>query len=87
MKECARHNEFKSESKSESANISRGMRFEECRLKLWRQLNQRKFRPMADFSRASSQLHEIATNLDCFVAQFAPAVIGRNNYFGICWYL
>ena len=36
-------------------------------------------------SRASSQLHGIATNLDWFVAQFEPAVIARSNYFGICF--
>ena len=36
-----------------------------------------------DFSRALSKLHGIATNLDWFIALFAPAVIGRINYFGI----
>ena len=25
------------------------------------------------------------TNLDCFIALFACAVIGRSNYFGICF--
>ena len=32
-----------------------------------------------EFSRALSKLHEIATNLDWFIALFAPAVIGRSN--------
>ena len=27
----------------------------------------------------------IATNLDWFMALFAPAVIGRSSYFGICF--
>ena len=35
-----------------------------------------------DFSRDFSKLHAIATNLDWLVALFAPAVIGRSNYFG-----
>ena len=35
-----------------------------------------------DFSRALSKLHGIATNLDWFSVLFAPAVIGRSNYFG-----
>ena len=38
----------------------------------------------ARFSRDLSKLHGIATNLDWFIALFAPAVIGRSNYFGIC---
>ena len=40
-------------------------------------------RDFHDFSRALSKLHENATNLDWFIAMFAPAVIGRSNYFGI----
>ena len=38
-----------------------------------------------DFFRALSKLHGIAKNLDWFMALFAPAVIGRSNYFGICF--
>ena len=38
-----------------------------------------------DFSRALSKLYGIATNVDWFFALFAPAVIGRSNYFGICF--
>ena len=37
------------------------------------------------FSRALSELHETAMNLDWFIELFAPAVIGRRNYFGICF--
>ena len=39
----------------------------------------------ARFSRALSKLHGITTNLDWFIALFALAVIGRSNYFGICF--
>ena len=38
-----------------------------------------------DFSRALRKLHGIATNLDWFIALFAPVMIGRSNYFGICF--
>ena len=41
---------------------------------------------MRDFSRSLSKLHGIATNSDWFIALFAPAVIGRSNYFGILFY-
>ena len=60
-------------------------------LKISRQfINQWNGKPITtctrDFSRALSKLHGIVTNLDWFIAMFAPAVIGRsNNYFGICF--
>ena len=38
-----------------------------------------------NFSRALSKLQVIAKSFDWFIALFAPAVIGRGNYFGICF--
>ena len=38
-----------------------------------------------EFSRALSKLHRIATNLDWFIALFVSPLIGRSNYFGICF--
>ena len=39
-----------------------------------------------DFSRALSKLHGIATNLDWFIAMFAPsAVTGQSLYFCFCF--
>ena len=38
-----------------------------------------------DFSRALIKFHRIATNSDWFIALFSPAVIGRSNYYGICF--
>ena len=35
-----------------------------------------------DFSRALSELQVIARNCDCFIALFAPVVIGRSGCFG-----
>ena len=35
------------------------------------------------FPRALSKLQAIARNSGCFIALFAPAVIGRGNYFDI----
>ena len=49
----------------------------------------RKSKPIAtcrrDFSLSLSELHGIATNFDRFDTLFAPAIIGRSNYFGICF--
>ena len=49
----------------------------------------RKPRPIApctrDFSRALSKLQVISRKSDWFIAPFAPVVIGRSNYFGICF--
>ena len=36
-------------------------------------------------ARALSKLHGMFTNLDLLIAPFAPVVIGRSNYFGICF--
>ena len=46
IKECVGHSGLE----SQSANISWRMRFEECRTKLWRRLDQSDFRPMAEVS-------------------------------------
>ena len=61
-------------------------------LKISRQfINQREGKPKpiatctGDFSRALSKLHGITANLDWFMSLFAAAVIGRSNYFGICF--
>ena len=60
-------------------------------LKISRQfINQREGKPKPiasfkrDFSRASSKLRGIATNLYWFILPFAPAVISHSNCFGIC---
>ena len=45
----------------------------------------RKTKTKRDFSRALSKLHGIVMNFDWFTALFAPAVIGRSNYFDICF--
>ena len=37
-----------------------------------------------NFSCALSKLHGIAMGLDWFAVLFAPAVIGRSYFFGIC---
>ena len=54
-------------------------------------INQSKGKPkpmvphMRNFSRPLSKLHGIATNSEWFIVLFAPAMIGRSNYFGICF--
>ena len=40
---------------------------------------------MRDFSRTLSELQIIARNSDCFIALFAPVVIGQGNYLGIAF--
>ena len=57
----------------------------------WQFINQWEGKPKSivtsthNFSCALSKLHGIARNLDWLIALSAPAVIGRGNYFGICF--
>ena len=63
--------------------VGEGTRNEALRVSAWAA------KPVApctrDISRAFNKLQGIDTNLDWFIALFAHAVIGRRNYFGICF--